>query len=373
MASKRAYTPAGMQDRLPAETRRKRRAEAVLREHFARSGFAEVETPALEFYDTYAAGEGFARQEDLFKLTDDSGRLLVLRFDGTIPVARLVATADSHRDGILRYAYIAPVFRFRSHDGEARAFTQAGVELIGSAAAGADAEVIALAIRSAEALGIEAIHIAIGQTAYFRSLLEAWSPDARLAWDLPRLIDEKNEVAVRALIGSEAESFAPWGDLSGILLALLEDTGDWSVIDRLRRLTREPGALAALEQLAEVAKLLGSWGFLDRCSPDLGQLADMDYYSGISFAGYTYGTGGAILSGGRYDTVHGNFGRARPATGFSLQLDRCLEVQARNQPQPVDVAVRRLEVARGAEADVYATAERLRESGEAVAIAWPEK
>ncbi len=99
----------------------------------------------------------------------------------------------------------------------------------------------------------------------------------------------------------------------------------------------------------------------------------MDYSSGISFAGYTYGTGGAILSGGRYDTVHGNFGRARPATGFSLQLDRCLEVQARNQPQPVDVAVRRLEVARGAEADVYATAERLRESGEAVAIAWPEK
>ena len=374
MNTTRPYTPSGMQDRLPEELAAKRQLEARLRTRFANSGYREVETPALEFYDSYACGQ-FAEQAALFKLVDDDGRLLALRYDGTIPVARLSVNHAAEDEGCLRYAYIAPVFRFRRRGGRPRAFTQAGVELIGPSAVTSDAEVIALAIRACEDIGLDALHVAIGQTAYFRALFAAWAPQGDLAAKLPRLIDEKNEVAVRALLGEEAERFAPLGDLEGILMRLLNDSGDWAELDALAAMTREPRALEALDRLRRIADLLERWGLLERTSPDLGQLQDLDYYSDITFRGYTYGVGAPVVSGGRYDQVHAQLGRDRPATGFSLDVDLCLQALAWQGVSATDVDDKIVEllVAPGEEAEADRIAEALRAEGEAVAICWPEE
>ena len=132
MGNWRFHTPDGVQDTLPDDCARKRAMEAMLRTVFAARGYLEVETPGLEFYDVYAAGRGLAPQEGLFKLFDAQGRILALRYDGTVPVARLAATLLKDEAPPLRLAYIGNMVRFAgSGGGKQSEFTQAGIELMG--------------------------------------------------------------------------------------------------------------------------------------------------------------------------------------------------------------------------------------------------
>ena len=131
------HTPDGVADLLPEDCAAKRRLENSLRQLFDQRGYREVETPGIEFYDVYAAGSGFAAQEGLFKFFDQQGRILCLRYDGTVPVARLAATVCRDAEPPLRFSYIGNMYRYNEYGGgRQREFAQAGIELLGSQRSG---------------------------------------------------------------------------------------------------------------------------------------------------------------------------------------------------------------------------------------------
>ncbi len=314
------HTPDGVMDYLPEDCHAKRRLEGRLRELFQKSGYEEIETPGIEFYDVYASGSGLglAPQEGLFKFFDQQGRILCLRYDGTIPTARVAATLYRDSQLPLRFCYINSMYRYNeSGGGRQREFTQAGVELMGSQTAEADAEVIAMAIAAARETGIEDLQVSIGQVNFFKGLLEEWGLAAADAQVLPRLIDAKDMVALEEM----ADRLGLAEKARTVLLLMPSQYGTYEVIDQLSELVSHPLCLAALANLREVLDILADYGLLSYVSLDLGLLQSLNYYTGIIFKGFTYGLGFPLFSGGRYDQVGDAFGRTLPATGFSIGLN----------------------------------------------------
>lgn len=338
MGTWKFYTPDGVLDWLPDDCATKRRLEAGLRELFSQCGYQEIETPGIEFYDAYAAGGGFAPQEDLFKFFDEKGRILCLRYDGTVPAARLAATLLRDAEPPLRLSYINEMYRYQEYGGgRQREFTQAGVELMGVSTPEADAEVIALAIEGARRCGIENLQVSLGQVAFFKGLLKDYEMTDEDALALQRRIDGKEMVALEELVSRLALP-AP---VRRVLLMMPELYGTFEVIEQLKAEVDSPLALAALDNLRDVLLILQDDGLLDTISLDLGMLQSLDYYSGTIFKGFTYGLGFPLFSGGRYDRVTEAFGRNLPSTGFSIGLNLMMTALRRQQIQsePVPSAI----------------------------------
>ncbi len=365
------YTPDGVSDYLPDLCASKRELEDRLRKLFLASGFRELETSGLEFYDAYTYRRNFAKQEELFKVTDERGRLLALRFDGTIPVARLAATVLKNEARPLRLSYIGRMYRFGEHGGgKMKEFTQAGVELLGSESIAADAEIISLAIESLKALGLEAIQISIGQIAFFRSLARNWNMDQSKLETLSKLLDERNEVAVWALLRDYELSDSD----REIIRLLLTASGDWAKLKELRALCRNPDSLAVLDDLDRLADILAKWDLLEYCSLDLAELSGMNYYTGLIFRAYSYGIGFPLCGGGRYDDVVSSFGRATAATGFSLGIDLCLQALDRQgRLEKVDLPIKRILVPPALRGLALPLAGKMRKEGDLLELYWLEE
>lgn len=320
------HTPDGVQDILPDDCYAKRQLEAKLRDLFWQRGYLELETPGIEFYDVYASGSGLAPQEGLFKFFDQQGRILCLRYDGTVPVARVAATLYRDSQLPLRFSYVNSMYRYNEFGGgRQREFTQAGVELMGSQSPAADAEIIAMAIESAQAIGIKDLQVSIGQVNFFKGLVAEWGLDAEIAEKLPRLIDAKDMVAIEEL----ADRIGLAGSAREVLLQMPSLYGTYEVIDQLEALVENALSREALANLRAVLEHLDAAGLLAYVSLDLGQLQSLNYYSGVIFKGFTYGLGFPLFSGGRYDQLVGNFGRDLSATGFSIGLNFALQALRR--------------------------------------------
>lgn len=312
------HTPNGVIDLLPETCRSKRLFEQQLRRVFEQRGYMEIETPTIEFYDVYAAGSGSVLQEDLFKFFDEQGRILCLRYDGTVPAARLAATVCRDLAPPIRFSYIGNMFRYKEFGGgRQREFSQAGVELMGNQSPQADAEVIATAIASARACGIEDLHVSIGQVAFFKALLQQWRITGEDAEILPRLINSKEMVALEEFY---ARLSLP--DMARqILTKLATGYEQDDMLNELNQLVDYPGAQTALRNLQDVLAILDDYGVMKYVTVDLGMLQSLNYYSGIIFKGFTYGIGFPLFSGGRYDQLVAAFGRDLSATGFSIGVN----------------------------------------------------
>jgi len=312
------HTPDGVADLLPDDCASKRQLESRLRKLFDQRGYREVETPGIEFYDVYAAGSGFAAQEGLFKFFDQQGRILCLRYDGTVPVARLAATVCRDAEPPLRYSYIGSMYRYNEYGGgKQREFSQAGVELLGSQSPEADAEVIATAIAAALACNITDLQVSLGQVDFFKGFLAEWGIGGEEAEMLPRLIDGKEMVALEEL----ADRLQLPNTARMVLLKMASSYGTDDLLDEMAALVSNPVALEALRNLREVLAILDDYGYLQYVSIDLGMLQSLNYYTGIIFKGFTYGIGFPLFSGGRYDQLVSAFGRDLSATGFSIGLN----------------------------------------------------
>jgi ATP phosphoribosyltransferase regulatory subunit len=295
---------------LAVEAQELRAVEAALRERFTRYGYREVMTPVLEFADVIdRAQEGGLREA--FRLFDEGGRVLVLRPDLTIPVARLVATRMADHPGPVRAFYLARAFRppppGRPRASEPR---QAGVELVGADGPGADAEAIALLADSLAATGLEGLRIGVADVSLTGAVLDAVvaDPGAREAL--------RAALAARDLAGWRRLARAAGGGLLERLPAL---RGGAEVLDEIA--ASVPEAASACERAARLLALVREHGAGDAVVIDLGVMRDWPYYSGVVFEGYAPGVGEPVAMGGRYDGLAGRFGRARPAVGFAIVLD----------------------------------------------------
>jgi ATP phosphoribosyltransferase regulatory subunit len=307
--------PAGSRDVLPVEASELREIEAALRDRFLAWGYREVMTPVLEF----AAVMDRAQEGGLgraFRLFDESGRVLVLRPDLTIPVTRLIAGRLADHPGPVRVFYVARAFRpprpGRAQPSELR---QAGVELVGAPGPAADAEALALLVESLQAAGLAEPQVTVGDVWLIAAVLAGAGVPEEVAARMRRAAAERDLVEWRA----EARALG----LSGTATTLVED------LPRLRggrellaRIAREvPDAAEECERLGVMLDLLDRHGIGGAVHLDLGVLRDRPYYSGIVVEAYAPGVGVPIAAGGRYDGLAARFGRPRPAVGFAIALD----------------------------------------------------
>lgn len=309
--------PVGVRDYAAPEAARHSALAAAVRSEFMRWGYAEVRTPPVEYLETIVRGAGAGIQDHLFKIVDTGGELLVLRPEMTVPIARLAATRLlPQASGPLRLSYVADVFRGQDVGRtQLRAFTQAGVELLGEGTLDADAEVIALAATCLQRAGVPDAVVHVGHLGFLDDLLAA----------LPA--DTQDEIRTRLYRKEFAgiEHAIPEPSLAGLLRLLPDLHGD-DAVARATPFATSARSRAALADLETLMARLQDYGLADIVRFDLSIIRDFSYYTGVVFEAYGAGAGYPLAGGGRYDTLLGRFGAACPATGFALGLDRVLGV-----------------------------------------------
>jgi ATP phosphoribosyltransferase regulatory subunit len=310
--------PAGTRDVLPDEMRELRRLNRGLIEVFERYGYGEVATPAIEYDSVLAQGGDGRAAGGAYRFFDESGELLALRSDMTVPIARLVSSRFADAELPLRLCYLASIFRaVQPQRGQMREFVQAGVELFGSPGAEGTAEVIEVLEAALDSAGLDRAVIGLGDADLYRQLLvefgvEGEARDAILG-----------RLATHDLVGLE-EQLAEAGiadERRATCVALSQLRGGREVLEQARGL----GGVAlerATARLQETFEALEARGVAGRVQIDMGLLRDPSYYSGAILEVYDPALGHVLGGGGRYDGLLRRFGLDRPAAGFALYLER---------------------------------------------------
>jgi ATP phosphoribosyltransferase regulatory subunit len=314
------YIPEGTKDLLFDECSEKIRIEGLLRESYISCGFVDIITPTLEFYDVFNGDHTTIAQEKMFKLFDNHGRIMVLRPDVTTPIARVTATKLNEASFPIRFCYTSNVFRVNeSMFGKANEITQSGVEIIGVNSVKADAEMIITGINALRNCGLEDFKVEIGQAEFFKSLVDELNVDDECKESIRRYVEDKNFITLEHFLRDKIKDYSEYK-----LRALREMPklfGKIEVVEKARKLTSNPDALEALDNIMQVCSLIEKAGLGSYITIDLGMVQNMDYYSGIIFRAFTFGSGSYILSGGRYDDLIKTFGRDLPAIGFAIDID----------------------------------------------------
>jgi ATP phosphoribosyltransferase regulatory subunit len=309
--------PSGTRDVLPDEMRELRLMTDRIREVFERAGYGEVYTPVLEYETTFDARAGRAATPDYaspaYRMFDEQGGVLVLRSDMTLPIARLAATRYSHSEPPLRFCYFAHAYRgVRPQRGQSRELLQAGIELLGAPAPEGTAEALRVLCQALDATGLETYRVGLGDASLYPSLLEAVGidPDSR-----ERILAE---LVAGDFVGVENElgELGLGDEDAALLLGVPRIRGGPDVLDGLSgRLEEAAAGMRAVHALVppEVA---------GRIIFDLGLVRNLGYYTGAVFQVYDPAYGVPIGSGGRYDELLAGFGRAMPAVGFALNVER---------------------------------------------------
>lgn len=349
--------PEYIEDVLPADARRLEDMRRLLVDRFQRHGYQLVMPPLLEYVDSLLSATGEDMDLATFKLVDQlSGRMMGIRADHTPQTARI----DAHllnRPGVTRLCYAGPVLHtLPSGLMRSREPFQVGAELYGHAGLSADLEVQKLLIEGLSGLGLTGLHIDLSHAGIFHALIEGDSHSADETAALFAAIKAKDLPALATTASSWTHGAA--------LCALPELYGGQETLESAReRLPASPAVSAALAALSDTLKALDGLGV--SLSVDLAELGGFNYERGITFAAYVEGSADAIARGGRYDEVGKAFGRARPATGFTLDLKPLLEIVPRREYSQGILAPSTDDAALHAEID------RLRNAGEVVIRALP--
>jgi ATP phosphoribosyltransferase regulatory subunit len=322
------HTPTGLQDIYSEACMRKNQLSERLRRILHIYGYQEIQTPTFEYFDIFNHERGTISSRSMYKFIDRDGSTLVLRPDITPQIARAAAKYFKDERIPLRFSYIGNTFINHSDlQGRLKESTQIGAELIGAGSIDADAEMIALTVQMLQASGLEDFHIDIGHVGFFKALVSALDLDDEERDRLRGYITEKKLFGVENML--KQLHLPP--EKAEILLNLPSLFGSVDVLSQARQMTDNPQALSVLDYLQDVYALIVSYGFERYITIDLGMLANYNYYTGIILRGYTYGTGDAIMKGGRYDQLIGQFGKDAPSIGFVVELDELLTALSRQK------------------------------------------
>ena len=306
--------PEFIEDVLPAEAVRIEFLRRHMLDLFKVHGYQYVIPPTLEYLESLITGTGHDLDLATFKVVDQlTGRLMGVRADMTPQAARI----DAHmlnQQGVSRLCYAGTVLRTKP-DGLARTREplQLGAELFGHASIESDIEIQRLMIKALQLMGLSELHIDFSHVAIFESLIQSANIQADLEQALYAALQSKDKSSVAQLAVYLDQS------MQQALMALTDLNGDAKVLDRAESvLPKLPKITKALADLRAVAQNLSDLNV--QVGFDLSELRGYHYHSGIVFAAYAQGYAGPLALGGRYDEVGIAFGRARPATGFSLDL-----------------------------------------------------
>ena len=289
------HTPEGVRDVYGKECAVKLTIENSINKVFNIYGYHNIQTPTFEFFDIFSKERGSVASKNLYKFFDREGNTLVLRPDVTPSIARLVAKYYMDVKVPVKLCYNANTYINNSElQGKLKENTQLGCELINDDSVEADAEILAL--------------------------LEECGFDTENEQELRKRIENKNYFGVEEILDNNNIT----GQLKEAFLKLPELFGSIDVIKSAKELTDNKKALQSIERLEKLYSILEDYGVSKYISFDLGMISNFNYYTGIIFKAYTYGSGDQIVAGGRYDKLLGQFGKEAAAVGFAVYMDQIL-------------------------------------------------
>lgn len=362
MATPKLQIPNGMQDTLPGECRARRELEERFRRLFQLSGYREIETPILEYYDVLSDKTYGYRPEHVWKTFDSFGHVLAIRPDSTIPCARLAAGALRGWPLPLRLFYTQSASNYQSDTLSMLCEQpQAGLELMGEDAAAADAEAISLAVSCLESAGLREYQIELGHAAFFAGFMQEAGLEEDQIREIRTLLEHKDALGMQLYLRSIRMN----EQVAQRLIRLPRLYGGPEILDEAAALTEHPVCREALHRLRTVIALLEDFGCSADVTIDLGMAQEASYYSGIIFRGHAAGVGQPILSGGRYDGLTKRFGRALPAVGFAM-MTKLLMIALERQGDSFENPVPDYLVAGGPDSlrQVLSCVQRLRAEGQ---------
>ncbi len=308
--------PEGVEEILPTEAMKLEMLRRKIIDDFSAKGFALVMPPVMEFVDALLTGTGEELDTQTYKFMDQqTNRMLGIRADITPQVARIDSHYLAHNE-VNKLCYSSTILRTQPAEmGGQRELLQCGVEIFGVADTRADMEVVAAMLDTLALAQIDNVTLSLSHAAIYRSLVENQGitdqqeirlRDVLLRRSLPDLNELNKEFG---------------GDILLPFIHLIRLHGDESILEQvasvLPTIPKIEKAISELQQMIE--QLNASYGDVN-LHLDLADVAGYRYYTGIKHAAYVPGRGRTVAKGGRYDSVGEEFGRARPATGFGIDL-----------------------------------------------------
>lgn len=322
------HTPEGVRDIYNVECGKKLALEGRLKKIFHLYGYHDIETPTFEYFDVFRKEVGTIPSRDLYKFFDKDGNTLALRPDITPSIARVSATLFKDETLPVRLCYTGNTFiNHSNYQGRLRETTQMGAELMGDDSVEADAEMIALVVECLSTIGLKEFQLSLGNVDFFQSLIEDACLDEEAEERVRELINNRNFFGVEEFLESirvkrsSKEAFAALNDLVGGVATLAQ-------AKNIAPNSKGVMAIRRLEKIYDTLKLYGVEKFV---TFDFSMSGTYGYYSGIIFRVYTFGTGDAIVKGGRYDRLTEKFGKQSPAIGFAIVVDELMNALVRQK------------------------------------------
>ena len=321
------HTPEGVRDIYNQECEQKMALESGMLSMMKAYGYHPIQTPMFEFFDIFGKEIGSTPSKDLYKFFDREGNTLVLRPDITPSIARCASKYYMDETTPLRFCYVGNTFVNNSSlQGRLKEYTQAGAEFIGDGSVDADAEIIALAIQLLKEAGLKEFQLSVGHVGFLEGLFEAAGLSAETEEEIRDRIHNRNFYGVLDIIGSLSLE----KNLADLFTLIAKPVVTLAEIRAAQGKALEyPRVLEALKRLEELNTLLEIYGVDRYITYELAMQTELTYYTGMIFAGYTYGTGEAIVKGGRYDGLLTYFGKESPATGFAVVVNRLMSALSR--------------------------------------------
>ncbi len=329
MKDKLLHTPEGVRDIYNTECATKLMLQQQLHHVLEHHGFRDIQTPSFEFFDIFSQERGTVSSKDMYKFFDRDGNTLVLRPDITPSIARCIAKYYKEENLPVRLCYIGNTFiNNSSYQGKLKEATQLGAELMNDDSVEADAELLAITVECLLQSGLKEFQVEIGYADFFRALIEeAGFTEEEEITNLRILISNKNMFGVEEIIMTKDMS----KELKGIFLKLPELFGSLDILSFANEQTKNSRAIKAIERLEKLYVIMSEYGYDKYISFDLGMLSQYNYYTGIIFKAYTYGTGDAVVTGGRYDNLVVQFGKEAPAIGLAIVIDQLMLALSRQK------------------------------------------
>ena len=322
------HTPEGVRDIYNMECRKKLALEEQLHKILRLHGYHDIQTPTFEFFDVFRKEIGTIPSKELYKFFDKEGNTLVLRPDITPSIARAAATLFEGESLPIRLCYNGSTFiNHSSYQGRMKESTQLGAELIGTNCVEADAEMLAMVVSCLTKAGLEDFQLNVGNVDFFQSLIEDAALDEDAEERVRELINNRNYFGVEEFL----ESIRVRQSAKEAFAALSELYGGVEILERAKAIAPNAKAAAAVCRLEAIYEVLKLYGVEKYINFDFSMSGIYGYYTGIIFRGYTFGTGDAVVKGGRYDHLLEKFGKHSPSIGFAIVVDELMNALTRQK------------------------------------------
>lgn len=333
MEEKLLHTPDGVRDIYDSEYKRKRKVMSELHHVLELYSYRDIQTPTFEYFDIFSKEKGSAPSNEMFKFFDRDNNTLVLRPDITPSIARCVAKYYETEDLPIRLCYEGNTFTNKiSHQGKLCEVTQVGGELVNDDSSAADAEILATVVDCIQASGLEEFQVEVGDIDFFKGVIEEAGLSTEEETHIREYIQNKNFFGLQEYVKQLNIS----EHLKQVLVSFEHLFGGVDMLEQAQKLVQNRRSLEALNRLQKVYQALAFYHCEEHISFDLSMLSDFKYYTGILFKGYTYGTGAAIVRGGRYNALLRQYGKEAPAIGFAFVIDELMNALSR---QKIEVAI----------------------------------